>query len=108
LDDDSTRHYCPVQLKEVVPEHLNICANFEAVVAGLKHYADSADLTVAIKLNRPDRFDPAELRLPPDLRIGGLWVFGSLSAGQSEFGLWGDFCSETGALGTNFSYPASA
>ena len=94
-----------MQLKEVAPPHLNAGATIQAVVDGLTRYADSADVTVAIKINRPSRFDPAELKLPANLRIGGLWVFAGLSADQSEFGLWGDFLSKTDApLGTRFSY----
>ena len=106
LDGGRMRNYCPVQLKEVAPPHLNADATIQAVVDGLARYADSADLTVAIKINRPGRFDPAELKLPANLRIGGLWIFAGLSADQSEFGLWGDFLSKTDApLGTRFSYP---
>lgn len=52
-------------------------------------------MTVAIKINRPGRFDPAELQLPANLRIGALSIFAGLSADQSEFGLWGDFLSTT-------------
>lgn len=106
IDGDATRHFCPVQLKEVAPPHLNACATVQAVVDSLTRYPDSADLTVAIKINRPGRFDPAELKPPANLRIGGLWIFGGLSADQSEFGLWGDFLSKAGTpLGTKFSYP---
>lgn len=106
LDSDATRHFCPVQLKEVAPPHLNALGSIQAVVDNLTRYVDSADVTVAIKINRPGRFDPAKLRLPANLRIGGLWIFGSLSADQSEFGLWGDFLSsaEDPRL-TNFFYP---
>ena len=109
LDDDAIRHYCPVQLKEVAPPHLNMNANIQAVIDGLIRYRDSADLTVAIKLNQPVRFNPTELKLTGDLRIGGLWIFASLSADQSEFGLWGDFLSKTdGPRDTKFSYPLPA
>lgn len=108
LDGDAMRHYCPVQLKEVVPLELNAGATIQAVVDNLTRYVDSADMTVAIKVNRPVRFDPAELKLPINLRIGGLWIFEGLSADQSEFGLWGDFLSRTDAShGTKFLYPLS-
>lgn len=106
LDSEGVRNYCPVQLKEVVPQHLNAGATIQAVVDSLPRYADSADVTVAIKINRRVRFDPAELKLPANLRIGGLWIFAGLSADQSEFGLWGDFLSKTEVpFGTRFSYP---
>ena len=106
FDGEGMRNYCPVQLKEVAPPHLNPDTTIQAVVDGLARYADSTDVTVAIKINRPGRFDPSELKLPANLRIGGLWFFAGLSADQSEFGLWGDFLSKTDApLGTRFSYP---
>jgi hypothetical protein len=108
LDSEGTRRYCPVQLKEVVPVHLNTNATIQAVVGQLVHYADSADVTVAIKLNRAGQFDPTELKIPANLRIGGLWIFAGLSAKQSEFGLWGDFLSTTDTPhGTRFSYPSA-
>ncbi|MGQ0742178.1 MAG: hypothetical protein ACT4OG_07790 [Alphaproteobacteria bacterium] len=106
VDGDATRLYCPVQLKEVPPRQLNAGANIQAVVDSLIRYTDSADVTVAIKFNRACRFDPAKLKLPANLRIGALWIFGSISANQSEFGLWGDFLSKAESLlGTKFSYP---
>lgn len=108
VDGDAMTHYCPVQLKEVAPPRLNLDATIQTVVDRLTVYADSADLCLAIKLNRPVRFDPARLALPATLRIGGLWVFGSISADQSEFCLWGDFMSKTDTpVGMRFSYPLS-
>ncbi len=81
----------------------------QAVLDVLSKYTDSADLTVVIKLNRPEKFDPSTLNLPTNLRIGGLWIFGSLSADQSEFGLWGDLLGKVDAhLGTRFQCPSSA
>jgi hypothetical protein len=106
FDGEGLRHYCPVQLKEVVPQRLNAGATVQAVVDDLARYADSADVTVAIKINRSGRFDPAELKPPANLRIGGLWIFVALSPDQSEFGLWGDLLSKTDApIWTRFSYP---
>lgn len=106
-DGEGTRRYCPVQLKEVVPPQLNSDATVQAVVDGLVHYSDAADLTVAIKLNQQGQFDPGALILPANLRIGGLWIFGALSPDQSEFYLWGDCLGKSNApFGTRFSYPA--
>jgi hypothetical protein len=108
VDGDATRHFCPVQLKEVVPPHLNANATIQDLVNSLTRYVDSADLIVAIKISRSGRFDPATLQLPANLCIGGLWIFASISADQSEFGLWGDFLNNTEPpKGTRFSYPLS-
>jgi hypothetical protein len=107
INGEGARCYCPVQLKEAPPHKLNAGATVQVVVDDLTHYADSNDVTVAIKINRVVRFDPVELKLPANLRIGGLWIFAALSPNQSEFGLWGDFVSKTDApLGTRFTYPA--
>lgn len=101
---DDAQHFCPVQLKEVVPQILNPTASIQEVIGKLSHYGDSADVAFAIKFNQRGRFDPAEISVPPNLRIGSLWVFGSLSEDQSTFGLWGDFL-ETGAATMGISYP---
>ena len=42
FDGEGMRNYCPVQLKEVAPPHLNAGATIRAVVDGLARYADSA------------------------------------------------------------------
>lgn len=104
---DETQNFCPVQLKEVVPAHINQGASIAEVIGKLMKYKDSQDLQVAIKLNRIGRFDPAMIGLPDGLRIGGLWVFGACSADQSTWALWGDFM-QTGreTLGHKYPYPS--
>ena len=103
---DDVVHYCPVQLKEVVPEDMNSNASIEVVLESLKKYSDSKDVTVAIRLNNSARFDPAALKVPTTLAIGGMWVFGSVSRDQSKWALWGDFL-RPGAVpfGIGFDYP---
>jgi hypothetical protein len=101
------RNFCPIQLKEIVPPHLNKLTTVQTVVDGLARYSDSTDVTVAVKLNQPGRFEPEKLKIPDNLRIGGLWIFGALSTDQSEFGLWGDFLNRIDPpFGTRFSYPS--
>lgn len=107
LRDGEGRKYCPVQIKETVPENLNPNANINEVIDSLVKYGDSTELVVSIKLNRREYFDPKSVKIPAGLQIGGLWVFGSIAEDQSEFGLWGDFLSETDApWGSRFSYPS--
>jgi len=100
---DGTQHFAPVQLKEVVPESLNLNASVEQIVQSLTQYVDSEDLTVAIHLNRQVHFDPKALSVPP-LRFAALWVFASISPDQSEWGLWGNFLEQP--EGSRFAYPA--
>lgn len=88
---DDVRHFCPVQLKEFVSSELNPKATMHAVLSGLSKYADSGDITVAIKIGRNFRFEPSELQLPSELSIAALWVYGAIAQDQSEWALWGDF-----------------
>ncbi|MGV8990120.1 MAG: hypothetical protein ACOH1Q_01825 [Thiobacillus sp.] len=96
------QNFAPVQLKEVVPEEVNATASIEKVIGSLTKYVDSKDLTVAIHLNRQVHFDALELVIPP-LPIAALWIFGSISPDQSEWGLWGNFLEKP--EGSRFAYP---
>lgn len=109
IDDERTQHFCRVQLKEVVAEHLNPATSLEAVIGGLSRYADASELTVAIKVNHPRRFDPAEVSVPQGLKLGALWVYSAISEDQGKFSVWGDFMQrETPIVGRVFDYPRDA
>ncbi|MGZ5171066.1 MAG: hypothetical protein ACXWCY_26895 [Burkholderiales bacterium] len=99
---EGSRHFSPVQLKEVVPQELNGCASVQYTVNALSKYVDSADVTVAIHLNRAIHFDPEGLSIPP-LNIGALWVFGAVSEDRRAWGLWGNLLETR--QGTRFDYP---
>ena len=100
---DETHHLAPVQLKTLVPHDLNPSASVQQVVDALgKKYTDSADLTVAIYLNRQIHFDPSRVVIP-SLKLAGLWVFGAISEDGREWALWGDFLQTP--VGTRFEYP---
>ncbi|MEZ5852952.1 MAG: hypothetical protein R3D68_20145 [Hyphomicrobiaceae bacterium] len=102
-----SRHFCCVQLKELVPDDLNRKASIEDVLKTLSKYQNATDLTIAIRLNRDISFDPASLKLPEQLKLGGLWVFGSVSEDQSRWAVWGDFASAVPEpFGTVFEYPS--
>lgn len=100
---DDTQHFAPVQLKEVVPASVNPTASLEATVKSLAKYVDSEDLTVAIHLNQNHHFEPRNVVVPP-LHIAALWIFATIAADQSEWGLWGNFLEQL--EGTRFAYPA--
>jgi len=99
---NDTQHLAPVQLKEAVPYDVNSSASVQKIVDALTKYTDSLDLTVAIHLNQGIHFDPSTLVIPP-LKIAALWVFGAISADQTQWGLWGNFLESP--LGTRFEYP---
>ncbi|MBH1975926.1 MAG: hypothetical protein I8H95_06310 [Rhodocyclales bacterium] len=96
------QHFAPVQLKEFVPSELNSTTSLKKIIDSLNKYGDSKELTVAIRLNRQVHFDPQTV-VVPQLRIAALWVFGSISEDQTEWGLWGDFLEKP--EGSRFLYP---
>ncbi len=102
--DRDTQKFAPVQLKEVVPTHLNPTADLSSVVEKLACYPDSSDLTVAIHLNQTRPFDAPAIHIP-ELHFAGLWVFGSISHDASRWWLWGDWLKEP--FGTEHAYPAA-
>ena len=101
--DGFTIHYCPVQLKEIVPAELNPDASIQTIINKLINYSDLSSITVVIRLNRKERFEPVKVSIPENIKIGGLWVYGSISPDQREWCLWGDFCS--GDAGITYYYP---
>lgn len=104
---DNTQFFCPVQLKEIVPEDLVSTLTIDDLLKKLSKYSDIRNLTVAIRLNRTSHFDPASLLMPKEISLGGLWVFGSTSADQSKWAIWGDFAGERSDVsGTAYDYPS--
>ncbi len=97
------RHFRAFQLKEVVPSHLNPRASVQAVVDSLAKYADSKDICVAIYVNQRTRFEPASLQIAP-LRVGEIWVFGSVSDDQSRWFMCGDLMSSEPVM-IQFDHP---
>ena len=104
-DIDNTRHFAPVQLKEVVPKHTNYAATLEGVINSLSKYVDSKNLIVAVHLNQESHFDLQKLSLP-NLNIAQLWVFGATSQDQSSWRLWGNLL-QTPIETTSHQYPVA-
>lgn len=103
---DGVQHICPVQLKEIAPADLDPRGGYEKVFTSLGRYANAEDLIVAVKLGRQMRFDPAVLKIPDDLTLSELWVFGSITPDQSKWAIWGDFMQGPVSEGRVFDYPA--
>lgn len=95
------RHFAPVQLKELVPDHLNASATVQALVDGLRKYSGD-DLVMAIFLNREGRFSLEDVVLPA-LRIAELWFVFSTTPNQQIWQLVGDALGVPEA--SSFSYP---
>lgn len=103
--DPQTQHFAPVQLKELVTAELNPETALSSLLEKLTKYTDSDDLTVVIKLNRPDRFEPSQVKIPSGLSLGGIWIFGAITPDQSKWGLWGDFMLGSVDQGIAFEIP---
>lgn len=95
------RYFTPVQLKEFVPDSINGGATLDEVLRGLTRYRDSADLTVAIFLNR--RFRLEEINVPR-LNLGGVYLLGATVPDQSRWFLMGDLLGEAPSVSA-FAYP---
>ncbi len=102
---DGAQHICPVQLKEIAPADLDPHGSFEKVFKSLGRYAGAQDLVVAVKLGRQMRFEPEKLKIPDELALGELWVFGGITFDQSKWAIWGDFVKGPVSHGRVFDYP---
>lgn len=101
--DEDTMNYTAVQLKELVPEHLNPVVELNDLILKLKKYQDSKRLIVAIHLNRQVHVDFDSLNIPK-LNLAGLYTFGATSQDQNNWVLHGDFLSNFQEI--PFEYPS--
>jgi hypothetical protein len=99
---DSTQHFAPVQLKEVVPERLSKNSSLQSVIDGLTKYATSDTLTVAIFFNRNGRLDLGEINVA-SLRLSALWIAGAVSPDQNRWSMTGNLLGDPGF--SLFDYP---
>ena len=97
-----TRYYAPVQLKALVPDHVNSGTSLQSEIDKLEKYQSSKDLIVAVHMNRQLQFVLSELRIPK-LNLGGLWLFGSVAPDTSRFMLWGDLLNDPASH--QYDYP---
>lgn len=102
---DDVAHYAPVQLKELVPEHVNPIVELQTEIDKIKKYVDSADLVVAFHLNRANTFQPSELRLPIGT-VGGLWFYGATSPDQAQWIVMGNLVAPD-PTALDFAYPGA-
>lgn len=95
--NDETCHNCPVQLKELVPEHINRGPELSSIISGLARLGKSGDTMLAIKLNRAGKFDSTTLKIPP-LPFSQVWLFGSISPDLVDWFLYGDCLGDARCL----------
>ncbi len=98
-----TKHYAPVQIKELAPSDINPYSDLNKIISSLQKYSGSRDLTVGIHINRKGSLDISKI-VVPKLNIRELWLFGSLTLDQSKWFLIGDLLGKQGYY--EFYYPA--
>ena len=95
--------FCPVQLKELVPEERNPEDTIDGLLRKLSKY-DETSTVLAMKLNRVGQVDLD--RAWPRIPFAELWLFWASKPDASEWSIYGD------ALGTPrqwaFDYPTSS
>ena len=103
---ETTRHFCPVQLKELVPEALNPNLSLQRLLDGLGKYAPSPDTVVAVKINRLSGF---ALESAPAVPFSQLWFFWACAPESARWCLRGPFGDghppDPGVL--TFDYPSA-
>lgn len=96
--EDGFMSYTPVQLKEVVAERWNKTASIDAILKKLVKLQSSGDLIVGIHHARTVTDGKLEVTVPKNLKLAGLFVFGSVSADLSEWMIAGDFTKDESSL----------
>jgi len=103
---DGHINYTKVQLKELVPDHLNPTQNLSGLFESIsKKYKSSSNLVVAIYMNKAIDIDFSTIKIEQKMMIGNLWLFGCASEDQHEWLLYGDMLMDNAVL-TRFQYPS--
>ncbi|MBU4455823.1 hypothetical protein KJ586_04925 [Patescibacteria group bacterium] len=85
--------YTPVQLKEVVPESLNLNSNVNDTLAKLTKYSGSHRTVVALRVNREIHLELNSIQFPR-IRLGGIWLYGAAGPDQQKWSIYGDLLNE--------------
>ena len=78
--EGDAQHFCPVQLKELVPEDLNPATSLSDLIAGLGKYSTKTSTALAVKINRR-----SNLTLPtmPDIAFSSCGCSGPPRRGRT-------------------------
>jgi hypothetical protein len=98
-----TLHYCAVQLKELVPAHVNARADVVAELAKLSKYVDARDLVVAFYVNREVHLS-FPIRVHTKILVSEVWFYGATSPDRRRWMLYGDVLA--GPSRYEFEYPS--
>jgi hypothetical protein len=92
--DGVTRHYAPIQLKEIVPQSRNPTSSLDAELSKLTKYSTSHETVVAFHVNRAGKLDEFLNLEPPKANVREIWFFGALSPDQRLWFLYGDLMKQ--------------
>ena len=100
--ENETQNFKPIQMKEFVPEPLNLNTSLNNEISKLSRYPASKETVVVIHVNRNIHLDFLTIKIPP-LNIGELWLMGSLSPNVDRWFIYGDLLTAPAIF--NFDYP---
>jgi hypothetical protein len=81
--------YTPVQLKEIVPHHLNPKTSINSELFKLSKYATASKTIAAFHVNQSGHLDFSSIDVPKT-GLSEVWLYGSLSADQAKWFLYGN------------------
>lgn len=102
--EGNAQHFCPVQLKELVPADLNPSASIEDLLARLSDDRPKTSTVLAIKLNRRGQIGLQELKIPR-LAYNQVWLFWASSPDATKWCLFGDALAEPGYFAYDYPEP---
>jgi len=105
FDRNGVNNFVPIQMKEFVPENVNINADLQSLIDSLGKYADSESLVVAVHINRCGTIRMSELSFPT-LNIGALWFFGANGGDQAVWTIIGNVLKPNARF-YEFRYPGA-
>jgi hypothetical protein len=97
-------HYARVQLKEIVPPHINPNATIDSELAKLGKYATSKQTLVAVHVNQEGPLVWSALSKPAT-SVAEIWLYAALAPDQSRWFLYGDLIN--GPQGFEIPWPTS-
>jgi len=101
-DLEGRRHFCPVQLKELVPADLNPAATLDGLLRKLRPAPAPSYTVLAVRLNRAGHLDLKSLALPK-IPFAQLWFFWASAPNGTRWSLFGDALGTPGQV--EFDYP---
>lgn len=103
--EGDTINFCPVQLKEWVPEELSPTVGLPDLFVSIdRSYPTSSETVVAVHVNRVVTLDIPSIEIPP-LSVAEVWLFGAVREDQSEWVIVGDLLGEPRQHSFRYPWP---